>query len=207
MKFNDYWNKTHEKYKYNKITYDTWLDKYLDIINNCKSPALDLGCGLGNDTLYLVEKGFRVVACDYSSVALEKLKSEINNVDLMLVDISEELPFASNSFDLIIADLSLHYFDNSTTIKIMYEIKRILKSNGHLLARVNSIKDINYGALQGEKLEDNFYYVEGYNKRFFNLEDVNKYFSIIGDIKANEATMHRYSKPKKVIEIQVNCKK
>lgn len=45
-----------------------------------------------------------------------------------------------------------------------------------LLARVNSIADINHGAGQGEKLEENFFFVEGYNKRFFDEETAQKVF-------------------------------
>mgnify|MGYP005790025775 FL=1 len=45
----------------------------------------------------------------------------------------------------------------------MKEIKRILKPNGNLLARVNSISDLNYGAGQGQRLEENYYFVDGYN--------------------------------------------
>ena len=45
--------------------------------------------------------------------------------------------------------------------------------------------------------------MEGYNKRFFDLEDANKYFSIIGEVNVKESEMLRYSKPKKVIEIDV----
>ena len=67
---------------------------------------------------------------------------------------------------ILIADLSLHYFDENITKNIMREIKRILAPNGYLIARVNSVEDINHGAGQGKKLEENFYYVEGYNKRF-----------------------------------------
>ena len=73
MAFENYWNETHKKYSINKPTYDDWLDKYSLTLNKCKSPVLDLGCGLGNDTLYLVKKGFSVIACDYSNVALEQV--------------------------------------------------------------------------------------------------------------------------------------
>ena len=88
----------------------------------------------------------------------------------------------------------------------MREIKRILTPNGYLIARVNSVEDINHGAGQGKKLEENFYYVEGYNKRFFTIQDAVKFFSIIGDTKVKEADMLRYSKPKKVFEILVQKK-
>lgn len=203
MPFKEYWNKTHQKYLNDKIIYDNWLDNYLNIINKCKTEILDLGCGLGNDSLYLTEKGFNVIACDYSTIAVEKVQQEIPNVITKLLDISKPLPFNDNCFDIIIADLSLHYFDEKTTILIMQEIKRILSPNGHLLARVNAINDINYGALQGKKLEDNFYFVDGYNKRFFDLNDAKKYFSIIGKTNIKNTTMLRYAKPKQVIEIDV----
>lgn len=180
-----------------------WLKKYSSIIEKCETTILDLGCGVGNDTLYFTEKGYNVISCDYSKVALDKLKQEIPNAKTMLIDISKKLPFEDNLFDLIIADLSLHYFDDKTTKSIMLEIKRILKNGGYLLARVNSINDINYGAGQGEKLEEKFYFVGGYNKRFFDIEDVNKYFSLIGKVNSSENDMIRYTKPKKIIEIFV----
>lgn len=203
MQFKDYWNETHQKYSQGKIVYDNWLDDYKSVLDKCKTPALDLGCGTGNDTLYLTERGFKVIACDYSEIALDKIKNTFANVETKLIDISEPLPFNDNSFDLIIADLSLHYFDEKTTKSIMREIKRILNPNGHLLARVNSTADINHGAGQGKKIEENFYFVEGYNKRFFDVSDAERFFSIIGKAEIKEADMLRYSKPKKVIEVNV----
>ena len=44
----------------------------------------------------------------------------------------EKFPFLDNSKDLIIADLSLHYFSSEDTIHIMREIKRVLKPKGLL---------------------------------------------------------------------------
>ena len=203
MAFEEYWNSTHQKYGNGKPIYDKWLDKYLELFKNVKTPILDLGSGTGNDTLYLIEKGFNVIACDYSKQALEIINKYIPTVQTKLVDISKKLPFNDDEFEIILADLSLHYFDNETTLEIMKEIRRILKKDGYLLARVNSVKDINHGAGQGQKIEENFYFVEGYNKRFFSLEDVNNYFSIIGKVEAKEAEMLRYEKPKKLIEIKV----
>ena len=203
MQFKDYWDDTHKTYSMGKITYDNWLDDYKEVLNNCKTEVLDLGCGVGNDTLYLTERGFKVIACDYSEVALDHLKKQLKDVKTMQLDISQPLPFKENTFDLIIADLSLHYFDKKTTIEIMKEIRRILKPNRHLLARVNSIADKNFGAGNGQKIEDNYYYVEGYNKRFFSIEDAKKFFSYIGKTKIKEADMLRYREPKKVIEVDV----
>lgn len=201
MTFENYWNETHKKYSIGKPIYDDWLDKYTSILKRVKTPILDLGCGSGNDTLYLIENGFNIVACDYSDVALEQIKQNIKNVKTIKLDISQTLIFEDNTFDLIIADLSLHYFDEKTTISIMKEIKHILKKDGYLIARVNSISDLNYGAGQGQKLEENYYFVNGYNKRFFSKSDAERFFSIIGKTDIKETEMLRYSKPKKVIEV------
>lgn len=199
--FKEYWNDIYASRKNNKIVYDNWLDKYMSIFKTCKTKILDLGCGAGNDTLYLNEKGFGVISCDYSEQALNNLKTMLPKAETQNINISQKFPFKDEQFDIIIADLSLHYFDDKTTKQIMFEIKRILKLGGYLFARVNSIKDINHGAGQGKELEKHYYYVEGYNKRFFDLNDTNYYFSIIGKVIANETQMTRYDKLKEVIEI------
>lgn len=201
--FKEHWDNTHTRRLNHKIRYDNWLDNYQDVLKKCNTEVLDLGCGSGNDTLYLIERGFKVLSCDYSEIALNKVKQEIPNSKTIQLDISQKMPFKNSSFDLIIADLSLHYFDEITTFNIMEELKNILTTGGYLLARVNSTADINHGAGQGEKIEENFYYVEGYNKRFFTIDDANKFFSKIGNVEIKEAEMLRYSKPKQLLEIKV----
>lgn len=188
--------------------YDNWLDNYKDIlIENKDVEILDLGCGIGADTLYLIERGFKVLSCDFSNEALKSIKENIPNSKTKYVDMQEEFPFEDESYSLIIADLSLHYFDNNTTIHIMKEIKRILKANGVLLARVASTNDFNFGVGVGEQLEKNFYFEGDYTKRFFDQNDINKYFSIIGGLESFETSMIRnedeYRKPKVLYQVKV----
>lgn len=188
--------------------YDNWLDNYKEILNgNKNSEILDLGCGIGADTLYLIERGFNVLSCDFSTEALNNIKNSIPNSKTMYLDMIDKFPFEDESFSLIIADLSLHYFDNETTINIMNEIKRILKKNGILLSRVASVNDFNFGAGVGEELEKNFYFEGDYTKRFFDQDDINKYFGIIGTFESFETSMTRneeeYSKPKVLYQIKV----
>lgn len=197
------WNATFNKCTDEEIVYDKWLDQYQTDLLNTKTQVLDLGCGTGNDTLYLIEKGFDVVACDYSKVVLDILKNKIPKAKTKNVDVTKKLPFPDNSFDVIIADLVLHFFNDKTTKNIMKEIRRILTEHGVLLARVNSLADTNYEDGQGKKVEDNFYFVDGHYKRFFSTEDVQKYFSIIGQPEAKQAEMLRYSKPKQILEVRV----
>lgn len=125
----------------------------------------------------------------------------------MYLNMLEDFPIDDETYSLVIADLSLQYFNNKDTIHIMNEIKRILKTDGILLARVASVNDFNFGAGVGEELEKNFYFEGDYTKRFFDLEDVNKYFGIIGIVEAEETSMTRdekeYLKPKVLYKVKV----
>ena len=201
MDFQEYWDKSFEIYSVNKEEYSQWLVKYINIIKNCKTSVLDLGCGVGCDSILLTENGFDVIACDFSKTALGRLNRDNKNIKTLLLDISKPLPFENNSFDVVVADLSLHYFDEQTTKNIMQEIKRILTQNGILIARVNSMQDFNHGAGQGEKLEENYYFVKGYKKRFFDRNEIEKYFSIVGNVDAQETEMLRNKNSKIVWEV------
>ncbi len=188
--------------------YDLWLDEYKDILEeNKKNEILDLGCGIGADTLYLIERGYNVLSCDFSMEALKSIYKNIPNSKTLYLDMMKKFPIEDNTYSLIIADLSLHYFDNETTINIMSEIKRILKKDGILLSRVASVNDFNFGAGVGKQLEKNYYFEGAYTKRFFSPEDVDKYFGIIGSIEMEETSMIRneeeYSKPKMLYKVKV----
>ena len=204
VKMWDNWSKKRS----NIPVYDLWLDEYKDILQkNKENEIVDLGCGIGADTLYLLERDYNVLSCDFSIEALKIVHNNIPNSKTLYLDLMKTFPIVDNKYSLIIADLSLHYFNNDTTIHIMKEIKRILKVNGILLSRVASVNDFNFGAGQGEKLENNYYFEGDYTKRFFDLEDVNKYFGIIGNVETKETQMIRseeeYSKPKMLYKIKV----
>lgn len=198
----DYWNNVYRSIKHNKITYDLWLDKFKFILENHKNDrVLDLGCGTGSDTLYLSERGYNVIACDYSQEALSIVKENIKGIESVQLDISKRLPFHDNNVGLIIADLSIHYFNEETTFSIMDELKRIMKNNGHLIIRVNSINDINYGAGCGEEIENHFYLTKDGYKRFFDEYDIRYFFNVLKIEYLEEAHMDRYGDIKKTFEV------
>ena len=199
-----FWNNIYKSKKDKKLTYDLWLDKYTNILEEAKDQCIiDLGCGVGCDTLYLTERGYEVIACDCSEEALNIVNKFLPDVKTIQMDISKNLPFKDESIEVIIADLSLHYFNDETTKNIIKEIKRVLKSNGYLIGRVNSINDINYGAGSGEEIEKNFYLTkEGY-KRFFSEEDLRYYFRDFVIEECMEKSVMKYGNEKKAFEFVV----
>ncbi len=201
--FSEYWNYRLPK-NADINNYDFWLKDKCEYGKNIKQ-ALDLGCGNGDDTKFLIKNGYAVVSVDFSDYAIKKV-SKVNQGSTFYFDMSD-LPswkvFPSGFFDIVVADLSLHYFDEKTTISIMKQINRILKDGGKLFARVNSINETEAGAGDGEEIEPNFYKnpLRGINKRFFSEEDVHKYFSLVGTVAFKEISIIRNGKPKPCFEI------
>ena len=188
--------------------YDPWLDEYQDdLAARQDSTILDLGCGIGANTAYLIERNYRVLWADYSLAALSSIRAYIPKSETTYVDMSRPLPFRDHNFDVIVADISLHYFDTTETVALMKEIRRILKPGGVLLARVSSINDTHYGAGSGRELEPRFYDHGSYAQRYFNEADIDRFFGLIGNYTFQETAMTRkeayYSLPKMLYQIRV----
>ena len=195
----EYWDELHKNYERDKIEIDDWMWVFDKTIKESRGPAIDLGCGSGNDTLYLLNKGKDVFACDGSMNAVLNMRKNFPEIEgAICFDMLSVFPFGNNTTDLVIADLCLHYFTKEDTIKILKEIRRVLVNKGHLLLRVNSMNDINHGAGQGIEIEQHLYMTDdGRYKRFFDAKDIYETFNIF-DIKyVREETMKRYKLEKK----------
>lgn len=198
----EYWNNVYTSIKNNEITYDLWLDKYMDILEKSKDTSIiDLGCGSGNDSVYLNERNYKVISCDYSTEALNIIKKNIKNSNIVEMDLTREFPFEDAMAEIIIADLSLHYFNDDTTKNILNEIKRVLKYEGYLIARINTIDDVNFNAGNGKEIERHFYLTKDGYKRFFDYDDVKKYFGVFEIENIEETVINRYGADKKCFEV------
>lgn len=186
---------------------DLWLQRWIKLITaRTLNPAiLELGCGSGRDTAFLGQHGFtRLTVTDLSAESLAECARVVPAAAVVRHDLREPLPFADDSFDVVIASLCLHYFDWKKTQATVSEIRRCLVDDGVLLCRVNSTRDVNYGAVGHPEIERHFYDVDGRTKRFFSREDVDALF---GDgwnrIAMEETEIDRYEKRKVVWEVLV----
>ena len=174
----EYWNKKYEYILRSNIKHDNWLDTFDDEITKCRTSILDLGCGDGSNTLALLEKCKQVIPCDVSVNAIKNVIRNFPEVEYAnCYNYMFGLPYTDGDFDMIVADQSLHFFNDYFTKKILFSIKRVLKQNGALLFRVNSINDKNY--MQDFVLAlDNHFYLnnEGLSIRYFSLEEIYSFF-------------------------------
>jgi ubiquinone/menaquinone biosynthesis C-methylase UbiE len=144
--------------------------------------VLDLGCGYGTDTLYLARKGMHMTALDFSAASVESVrkkttKAHLDSVKVLQHDLSKKLPFSKGSFNAVYAHLSIHYFDDKTTHRIIVEIERILKPGGLIFVKCKSVDDPLYG--KGEEVGPDTFRTE-HVRHFFSKEYMQ---SLLADFK------------------------
>jgi SAM-dependent methyltransferase len=133
--------------------------------------VLELGCGLGYDTRWLVQAGGQVTALDGSAVALDRLAAALSGPHYVHHGLPAPLPFPEAIFDAVVAGLSLHYFPWDDTVSIMNEVHRVLRPGGLFVFAVNASGDARFGYGRGEEIEPGLYAFEGRLKRFFTQDD------------------------------------
>ena len=120
-----------EAYKIWSEQYDTNFNKTRDLeafsirdvlseikFNNC----LEIGCGTGKNTEWLITKGESIVAVDISDEMLSIARQKITNksVSFLKADVTENWDFTNETFDLVVCSLVLEHIENIETV-----IKRI----------------------------------------------------------------------------------
>jgi NADH dehydrogenase [ubiquinone] 1 alpha subcomplex assembly factor 5 len=108
---------------------DRLLDR-LDDTNRRFTDALDVG-GRGVVTPMLRARGMRVISCDLSPSMAAR------NDGLRVAADEESLPFATASFDLIVANLSLHWINDLPGA--LLQLRQALRPDGLLLASLPAL--------------------------------------------------------------------
>lgn len=119
--------------------------RVLEFVDALKLPqgsaVLDAGCGPGYLMEALSTRGFRLSGIDASERMLEAADARIKKanpgcpIELKVGNI-EELPFASESFDLVTSTGVIEYLPGDT--KVLEEMSRVLRPGGHLVLPVTN---------------------------------------------------------------------
>jgi len=196
-----YWDEVIKQKTLDNISYDGWLDKYLVGKVSPSTNIIELRCGWGDDTSFLHKLGCNLISCDGSIEAVKFINKYLPQVETRQFDLISSFPFDNEAADYIVADLCLHYFDNEEMNAILHEVHRVLKGDGTLYVRINSINDINYGAGQGVLISEGLYLSEKGKKRFFDKNSVEEVFQSFNIISIEEVIITKYGKPKMAWEI------
>ncbi|KOP27414.1 SAM-dependent methyltransferase [Hapalosiphon sp. MRB220] len=91
--------------------------------------VLDLCCGSGQATQFLVKLSQNVTGLDASPLSLQRAKQNVPQAEYVEA-FAEEIPFADNQFDLVHTSVALHEMQPKQLRKIFQEVYRVLKPGG-----------------------------------------------------------------------------
>ncbi|MDQ6609861.1 MAG: class I SAM-dependent methyltransferase [Bacteroidota bacterium] len=183
---------------YNKWAeqYDTNQNKTRDLegisfrktLNNYFfSEALEIGCGTGKNSEWLVTKAAHVVAVDFSEEMLAKAKTKVAapNIEFKQADITKDWDFADTTYDLISFSLVLEHIENLHFI--FEQVRNEISIGGFLyigelhpykqyagsVARFETEGDVQRLECYPHHLSEFFKYATAFN---FSLVDFNEWF-------------------------------
>ena len=193
----NYWRRHLAEPERMDIFEDLWIRKHQELIDKLnKGHVLDLGCGIGQYTDFWLRNGFRVTSADISEKALNTLKERTPSAETVELDMSKPLPFGDNSFDVVFANLSTHYFDGKTTLALSGEIHRILKPGGLFMGSMNSTAAFRFVKDEAVVLEENFYLIGPRHIRLFDLPQFERFFGQFQTVSLEEVCIVRFKNPK-----------
>ncbi|ACK64420.1 Methyltransferase type 11 [Rippkaea orientalis PCC 8801] len=99
----------------------------LDITAN--THILDLCCGGGQTTRFLLEKSPKVTGLDASATAIRRASQGVPQAQYV-EGLAEKMPFSDNQFDLVHISVALHEMEPEQLKQILAEVYRVLKPGG-----------------------------------------------------------------------------
>lgn len=125
------------------VSINQWKDWVLSVISyiptNSNATILELGYGPAHLMVALMQKGFRVFGIDRSenmAILAKKKLQKANLNPLLCKGIAQRLPFASHSFDYVIATFPTRFIYDEDTL---YEVRRVLNPNGQLIVALQAL--------------------------------------------------------------------
>jgi SAM-dependent methyltransferase len=160
--------------------------------------VLELGCGAGDDAAYFSEHDHSVTALDVSvpliDVAAQRF-ADHPNLRFVHADVTRPLPVGGQSCDAVYARLSLHYFDEATTARIVSEILWVLRRGGRFHLLCKSVDDPLYG--KGEEVGPDRFDLDNHVRHFFSAAYTRELFEDAGfeNIAIDSGTAKFYGEP------------
>jgi len=160
---------------------------------------VELGAGLGRDTIFFAQNSIYVEALDYSQEAIKAINIKSKKLDLKefiktkVFDVRKKLPFNNDTIDACFSHmLYCMALSNLDLENLNKEIHRILKPGGINIYTVRHTDDGDYknGIHIGEDLYEN----DGFIVHFFSKDKINhlsKNFEILNIEKFEEGSFPR----------------
>lgn len=163
------WNKVASLYQDKFMDLDLYNDTYDFICNSIrkdKAKLLDIGCGPGNITKYLLSKrsDFDIFGIDIAPNMIELAKRNNTTARFSIMD-SRQIDAIKTKFDGIICGFCLPYLSQTDGQKLIADCSNLLNENG--LIYISFVEgNPNKSTFQVNSIGDRLYF------NFYNLHDI-----------------------------------
>ena len=152
------------------------------------SNIVELGAGLGRDTIFFAKNNIKVEALDYSKTAVMSIKKKVKELNLSefvstkVFDVRKKLPFKNNSIQGIFSHmLYCMALKNLEVQNLNNEILRVLVKGGVNIYTVRNFEDGDYK--NGVHIEDESYQNDGFIINFFSKKKIQELLDGFSNIK------------------------
>ena len=152
------------------------------------SSIVELGAGLGRDTIFFAKNNIKVEALDYSKTAVASIKKKVKEFNLSkfisakVFDLRKKLPFEKNTVQGIFSHmLYCMALKNSEVQNLNNEILRVLEKGGVNIYTVRNFEDGDYK--NGVHIKDETYQNDGFIINFFSKKKIKELLDGYRNIK------------------------
>lgn len=183
--------------------YDTWSSQYDTNDNRTRDmealalpetlagihfkTCLEIGCGTGKNTSWLLTKANTITAVDLSNEMLAKAKEKIQSakVNFIQADILQEWDFVNTKYDLVSFSLVLEHIENLEPV--FNRVSKVIAATGHVyIGELHPFKQYagskaRFITAEGEQVVSCFNhhisdFVQAAQKHGFKIVNINEYF-------------------------------
>ena len=184
------WNKIALLYQEKFINMDLYNETYQFIcksINKEKAEILEIGCGPGNITKYILSKrpDFKIHGIDIAPKMIELAIKNNPTAKFSIMDCREISRF-SKKFDGIVCGFCVPYISETECEKLIYDAKNLMNDNGLIYLSFIEGDPAKSGFQVGSSGDRSYFY-------FHNLEVIKEQLSTnsFGDIKIFRVSFKR----------------
>lgn len=180
MENSDYWNKRWEDSGVDKAEFesmDIYPIKYTNmVVEDKEKKILECGCGAGRVFFHYKNLGFKISGLEYSPIAVENIKKEDNEADVIEGSVCD-MPYNNGEFDILLALGLYHNFEDDTMLEdSVKESARVLKKGGRILASVRADNIENRLTEYIVKNQNKDKVFDRFHKLQFSLNDIQELF-------------------------------
>jgi len=186
--FNKYASEYQDKFMNTAMYHDTF-DFFCDALNNEKAGILELACGPGNITRYLLAKNpeFKILGIDLAPGMLKLAKENNPSAEFKLMD-CRTISGLDKKFDAIMCGFCLPYLNKEEALKLIVDASNLLNGKGIFYISTMEDEYINSGYKKGSSGDEIFMHYfeadflkESLNRNGFEIMHLSRKNYLAGD--------------------------